>query len=72
MFELCKKHAFSHVRLKTIGVEDLGTLVSKLSSIAYTPLTDRLDDVLPLAAALWCVLRDTAYPIPVFAIADDR
>ena len=58
--------------LKTVGVQDLGTLVSKSSSIVYTPLTDRLDDILPLAAALWCTLRGTAYPIPVFAIADDR
>ena len=67
-----KKYVFSHEGLKTIGVEDLGTLVSKLSSIVYTPLTDHLDDLLPLSAALWCELRGTAYPIPVFAIADDR
>ena len=38
----------------------------------YTPLTGRLDDVLPLSAALRSVLRGTAYPVPVFAIADDR
>ena len=67
-----KKMLSPNVRLKTVGVEDLGILVSKLSSIVYTPLTDRLDDILPSSAALWCVFRGTAYPIPVFAIADDR